>query len=129
MHDLPLFVGHREPSVDGQPQYRARAILDGLPVQTAPGPYLPCLAVRVLWDIPVWPVWQLTGWVVDPHYLVVLPCEVVSAAGGGLAVQGGVGSVVVVVVEPGLVGDLAPLGPPLRAFLPSSALEVLRSAP
>ena len=42
------------------------------PVQTAPGPYLPCLAVRVLWDMPVWPVWQLTGWVVDPHYLVRL---------------------------------------------------------
>lgn len=39
--------------------------------------------------------------------LVVLPCEVVNAAGGGLAVQGGVGSVVVVVVEPGLVGGLA----------------------
>lgn len=31
-----------------------------------------CLAVRVLWDMPVWPVWQLTGWVVDPHYLVRL---------------------------------------------------------
>lgn len=69
---LPPFVGHREPGVDGQPQYRARAVLDGLPVQTAPGPYLPCLAVRVLWDMPVWPVWQLTGWVVDPHYLVRL---------------------------------------------------------
>ena len=39
--------------------------------------------------------------------LVVLPREVVNAAGGGLAVQGGVGSVVVVVVEPGLVGGLA----------------------
>ena len=69
---LPPFVGHREPGVDGQPQYRARAVLDDLPVQTAPGPYLPCLAVRVLWDMPVWPVWQLTGWVVDPHYLVRL---------------------------------------------------------
>ena len=22
--------------------------------------------------MPVWPVWQLTGWVVDPHYLVRL---------------------------------------------------------
>lgn len=33
--------------------------------------------------------------------------EVVNAAGGGLAVQGGVGSVVVVVVEPGLVGGFA----------------------
>ena len=30
-----------------------------------------------------------------------------NAVGGGLAVQGGVGSVVVVVVEPGLVGGLA----------------------
>lgn len=39
--------------------------------------------------------------------LGVLPCEVVNAVGGGLAVQGGVGSVVVVVVEPGLVGGLA----------------------
>ena len=39
--------------------------------------------------------------------LVVLPREVVNTAGGGLAVQGGVGSVVVVVVEPGLVGGLA----------------------
>ena len=39
--------------------------------------------------------------------LGVLPREVVIAVGGGLAVQGGVGSVVVVVVEPGLVGDLA----------------------
>ena len=37
----------------------------------------------------------------------VLPREVVNAVGGGLAVQGGVGSVVVVVVEPGLVGGLA----------------------
>jgi len=36
--------------------------------------------------------------------LDVPPCEVVNAVGGGLAVQGGVGSVVVVVVEPGLVG-------------------------
>ena len=39
--------------------------------------------------------------------LVVLPCEVVNAVGGGLAVQGGVGSVVVVAVEPGLVGGFA----------------------
>ena len=39
--------------------------------------------------------------------LGVLPREVVNAVGGGLAVQGGVGSVVVVVVEPGLVGGLA----------------------
>ena len=39
--------------------------------------------------------------------LGVLPCEVVNAVGGGLAVQGGVGAVVVVVVEPGLVGGLA----------------------
>ena len=38
--------------------------------------------------------------------LVVLPGEVVSVAGGGLAAWGGVGSVVVVVVEPGLVGGL-----------------------
>ena len=30
-----------------------------------------------------------------------------NAVGGGLAVQGGVGSVVVVVVEPGLVGGFA----------------------
>ena len=30
------------------------------------------VALRVLWDMPVWPVWQLTGWVVDPHYLVRL---------------------------------------------------------
>ena len=30
-----------------------------------------------------------------------------NAAGGGLAVQGGVGSVVIVVVEPGLVGGFA----------------------
>ena len=30
------------------------------------------MARRVLWDTPVWPVWQLTGWVVDPHYLVCL---------------------------------------------------------
>lgn len=22
--------------------------------------------------MPIWPVWQLTGWVVDPHYLVRL---------------------------------------------------------
>jgi hypothetical protein len=22
--------------------------------------------------MPVWPLWQLTGWVVDPHYLVRL---------------------------------------------------------
>ena len=43
----------------------------------------------------------------SPEGLVILPCEVVNAVGGGLAVQGGVGSVVVVVVEPGLVGDLA----------------------
>ena len=35
--------------------------------------------------------------------LVVLPGEVVSVAGGGLAAWGGVGSVV---VEPGLVGGL-----------------------
>ena len=39
--------------------------------------------------------------------LVVLPCEFVNAVGGGLAVQGGVGSVVVVVLEPGLVGGFA----------------------
>ena len=39
--------------------------------------------------------------------LGVLPREVVNAAGGGLAAQGGVGSVAVVVVEPGLVGGLA----------------------
>ena len=39
--------------------------------------------------------------------LGVLPCERVNVVGGGLAVQGGVGSVVVVVVEPGLVGGLA----------------------
>ena len=37
----------------------------------------------------------------DEWCLGVLPREVVNAAGGGLAVQGGVGSVVVVVVEPG----------------------------
>ena len=37
----------------------------------------------------------------------MLPCEGVNAVGGGLAVQGGVGSVVVVVVEPGLVGGFA----------------------
>ena len=30
------------------------------------------VALRVPWDMPVWPVWQLTGWVVDPHYLVRL---------------------------------------------------------
>ena len=30
------------------------------------------VARRVPWDMPVWPVWQLTGWVVDPHYLVRL---------------------------------------------------------
>ena len=41
------------------------------------------------------------------RHLAVLPREVVNAAGGGLAVQGGVGSVVVVVVEPGLVGGFA----------------------
>lgn len=39
--------------------------------------------------------------------LGVFPCERVNVVGGGLAVQGGVGSVVVVVVEPGLVGGFA----------------------
>jgi hypothetical protein len=39
--------------------------------------------------------------------LDVPPCEVVNADGGGLAVEGGGGLVVVVAVESGLVGGLA----------------------
>lgn len=42
------------------------------------------VALRVPWDMPVWPVWQLTGWVVDPHYLLRLQTFRQRAAGVSL---------------------------------------------
>ena len=70
----PAFVGHRERDGAGRERFRARIVLDGLAVAVAvdAGAYQPCLSVRVVWDMPVWPLWQLTGWVVNPHYLVHL---------------------------------------------------------
>jgi hypothetical protein avisC_04816 len=68
----PAFVGHRERDGAGRERFRARIVLDGLAVAVDAGAYQPCLSVRVVWDMPVWPLWQLTGWVVDPHYLVRL---------------------------------------------------------
>jgi len=38
--------------------------------------------------MPVWPVWQLTGWVVDPHYLVRLQTFRQRAAAGRLGLRG-----------------------------------------
>lgn len=56
--------------VHGAGGQECAGLVGGL-VQLAVGGQL-VQAVRVLWDMPVWPVWQLTGWVVDPHYLVCL---------------------------------------------------------
>lgn len=69
--DKPDFVMHHELD-NGRDRYRARIILDHLPVAIDLGPYDTCLQIRAIWQMPIWPVWQLTGWVVDPHFLVRL---------------------------------------------------------
>lgn len=65
------FVLHHEVDND-KDRYRARIILDNLPIAIDLDPYATCLQVRAIWQMPIWPVWQLTGWVVDPHFLVRL---------------------------------------------------------
>lgn len=68
LQDTPPFVGHRE-TQDGLERYRARIVMDDLPLKTNLEPYESCLNVQVTWDMPIWPVWQLTSWIVDPHFV------------------------------------------------------------
>lgn len=65
------FVVHHERD-SGKDHYRARIILDDLPIAIDLDPYATCLQVHAVWQMPIWPAWQLTGWVVDPHFLVRL---------------------------------------------------------
>jgi hypothetical protein len=66
----PFVLHHHNGDPEGR--YRARLILDPLPLNVDVEPYEPCLTVRVLWDMPIMPVWQLTGWVADPRFAVRL---------------------------------------------------------
>lgn len=71
LQELPEFIGHRE-SHGTYDRYRARIILDDLPIRIDCGPYETCLSVQITWDMPIWPTWQLTSWIPDPHFVAQL---------------------------------------------------------
>lgn len=51
-------------------RYTTRIVLPETPLDTAAELGQPLGRVRVIWNMPVWPVWQGLGWTVDPNIYV-----------------------------------------------------------
>lgn len=67
----PEFVVHSH-GYDWGGRLRHRMIIDDVPLDLDVEPYEACLTVRVTWAMPIWPVWQITGWIADNRFAVRL---------------------------------------------------------
>lgn len=65
-------------------RWHSRVILDELPISVNVEPYELSLRVRATWEMPIWPVWQVTGWTADPRFAVRLQTFRQRAAEAGL---------------------------------------------
>lgn len=59
--DTPDFTLHRSDEQVWGDRYRHRMILDNLPLSLDHDPYENALTVRATWEMPIWPVWTITG--------------------------------------------------------------------
>lgn len=66
------FVVHRAEAPRGKPRYTSRIILPEAPLRLDVQFGEPMARVRVIWAMPVWPVWNVVSWTADPRILTRL---------------------------------------------------------